>query len=245
MPCFQAHLTRYTTKLGTCSSSRRTCSAFCPKDTPKDTPLVNRFRSTKRDKNLLRARTDRKNPFHKSIFRGSPLCFKGSNPTRAGRAREDLLCRGSKFVRNLFHGILAYAFCASFRASFRGKTQFSTCLVHCATRWSLKSRERRAANSRKTIHFSKIESRTRLQIFVSRRSAVQNKAFSARFCPRTRTRFFPENPRDFPEVPSGSCSGPPRRTSDPLSLSRPSRGSATYRKHTCPDEFRATARNLA
>ena len=65
-----------------------------------------------------RARTDSKNPFHKSNFRRSTPCFKGSSSTRAEREDEDFDFWVSNWHPNgprfVFHGERAHIRGASF-----------------------------------------------------------------------------------------------------------------------------------
>ena len=81
-----------------------------------------------------RARTDTKNPFHRSRFHGSTPCFKGATSTRSAQSIHFLHFFAAKMPSVLFHGALAHSLSASIRACFRGKTQFLTCLGHCAVR---------------------------------------------------------------------------------------------------------------
>ena len=137
-----------------------------------------------------RARTDAKNPIHKSKFRRSIPCFKGATSTRAVKSIHFLHFFASRTPSFVFHGDHAHVLSASNRRFFRGKTRISPIFCHCATRWSLFCRGGRSVKSRKSIHFSNSESREPLALFVSRRSVTQNKAFSARFCPAHEPGFF-------------------------------------------------------
>ena len=65
-----------------------------------------------------------RNSIEKSTFRKSTPCFQGSISVSAGREGEDFVCTTQKRASAVFHGVLAHAFSASFRTSFRGKTEF-------------------------------------------------------------------------------------------------------------------------
>jgi hypothetical protein len=128
--------------------------------------LIFHFWSSDQRTTGTRARTDAKNPFHKSKFRRSTPCFKGATSTGSVKSVHFLPSRESKRPSNLFHGVTAYAFCASFRSFFSGKTRISPIFCHCATRWSLVSRIGRSTHVHSSIHFSNSESHsTRSNLF--------------------------------------------------------------------------------
>ena len=152
--------------------------------------LIFHFWSSPQRRTGARARTDAKNPFHKSKFRRSTPCFKGATSTRAVKSIHFLHFFASRTPSFLFHGDHAHVLSASNRLFFCGKTRISPIFCHCATRWSLFSRGGRSVNCRKSIHFSNGESREPRSRFVSRRAVTQNETFSARFCPLAWSHFF-------------------------------------------------------
>lgn len=91
---------------------------FSDRTTRPNVGHLSSFSFNETEQNGTRARTDSKNPFHKSNFRRSTPCFKGSSSTRAEREDEDFDFLVSNWPPNgprfVFHGERAHIRGASF-----------------------------------------------------------------------------------------------------------------------------------